>query len=355
MSLSENWPENELEVLGACPVCASPVRERLLTDLHDMAFLVAPGRWTLWRCGGCGCAYLDPRPDAASIVRAYERYYTHDDERMDGLVPTGRLDLRTRVTVGLRNSWLSRRYGVRLGGAWPLGWLLAGLFAERRRRVDYLIRQVPPTGGQTRTLLDAGCGSGYFVKVAQQLGYKAVGLDFDAAAVAQGRAAGLDIRQGALPGTGLEPASFDYITVSHVLEHLHDPVGALREFMGLLKPGGCLWITQPNLGSCGFKEFGAAWRGLEPPRHLTLFDAPGLMRLLGTLGYADITLERAVPVADFYFRQSLSQRLGHDPYAPGPTPGWDAPWAARAKAADDAAAADPALSENLTIRAWKPA
>lgn len=355
MPPSENWPENELERLGACPVCQSASRECLLTDLHDMAFLVAPGRWTLWRCGGCGCAYLDPRPNATSIVKAYARYYTHDDERMDGLVPTGPQGLRTRLAIGFRNSWLSRSYGVTLDGALPLGWLFAGPLGERRRRVEYLIRQIPPTHGQQRTLLDAGCGSGSFVRVASQLGYQAVGLDFDAEAVARGRAAGLDIRQGSLPGTGLEPSSFDYITISHVLEHLHDPVGTLREFMDLLKPGGCLWITQPNLGSCGFKEFGAAWRGLEPPRHLTLFDAPGLQRLLGSLGYARVKLEQPVPVAEFYYRQSLSQMKGADPYAAGPTPGWDAQWLAKARAADAAAARDPALSENLTISAWKPA
>ncbi|MFY8094619.1 MAG: methyltransferase domain-containing protein [Niveispirillum sp.] len=355
MIFDEPWPENELETLGACPVCQSTDRTVLLNGLHDMAFRVAPGRWTLWRCGGCSAAYLDPRPAAAFIVKAYERYYTHGEGEVFRLDPPGPLDARTRFTTGVRNSWLNRRYGAKLPGAIPFGWLLAGLFSHRRRRVEQMIRHLPPTKGQRRVLLDAGCGSGDFLRIAGQLGYQAMGLDFDAEAVARGKAAGLDIRQGALPGTGLPPESVDYITVSHVLEHLHDPVGTLKELYGLLKPGGCLWITQPNLSALGLKEFGIAWRGLEPPRHLTLFEPAGLMALLTGLGFERITLYDAVPHADFYYRQSLAQRIGQDPYQPGPTPGWSPEWDAKVAAADAAAAQDASLSEALTLTAWKPA
>lgn len=350
----EPWPESELETLGACPVCRSPERAVMLEGLRDMAFQVAPGRWTLWRCGGCGAAYLDPRPAAAFIVKAYQRYYTHGESEAFRLDPPGPLDLRTRVITGIRNAWLNHRYGVKLPWALPLGWLLAGLFPDRQRRVEQLIRHLPPAKKDRCLLLDAGCGNGDFLRMAQQLGYQAVGLDFDAEAVARGQAAGLDIRQGSLPGTGLAPQSIDYITVSHVLEHLHDPVGTLRELYGLLKPGGCLWISQPNLSSLGLKEFGVAWRGLEPPRHLTLFEPAGLMTLLTGLGFEKVTLHEAVPQAEFYYRQSRAQQMGADPYQPAPTPGWSAAWDAKVAAADAAAAEDSRLSEALTITAWKP-
>lgn len=348
------WPAEELETLGACPICHSAARSVRFPDLTDMAFGVAPGIWTMWDCGGCGCAYLDPRPTPASIGRAYARYYTHGlgAFRLD---PPGPLGWRDRLVTGMRNAWLNREYGASLPWALPFGAALAPLFPERLRRLAYMLRHLPPLRGGRARLLDAGCGGGDFLRIARQLGYDAVGLDFDGEAVARGKADGLDIHQGAMPGTGFGPGSFDHITVAHVLEHLHDPVGTLVEFLSILKPGGRLWISQPNLGALGLVEFGRAWRGLEPPRHLSLFGCQGLVDLLVRLGYERVELVPAVPQADFYYRQSLSQREGVDPNQPGDPPGWNGEWAQRAASADAAAALDATLSENLTITAWKPA
>jgi hypothetical protein len=53
-------------------------RTLLYAALADDSFRAVPGMWPLWRCAGCDCAYLDPRPDRASIGEAYRRYYTHE-------------------------------------------------------------------------------------------------------------------------------------------------------------------------------------------------------------------------------------------------------------------------------------
>jgi len=76
----EAWPEDGLERVGRCPLCASSSRSVRHTDLSDRLFRAAPGRWTLHDCAGCGGAYVDPRPTRETIGLAYRSYYTHDDE-----------------------------------------------------------------------------------------------------------------------------------------------------------------------------------------------------------------------------------------------------------------------------------
>ena len=88
---------------------------------------------------------------------------------------------------------------------------------------------------------------------------------------------------------------FDAITMNHVIEHMHDPGAALAHCLKLLKPGGRLWISTPNLDAWGRKCYGHAWYGLEPPRHLVLFTASGLRRLLAETGL--VAIESLPPTA----------------------------------------------------------
>src|ERR1700730_4983745 len=67
----ESWPAEELEAVDRCPLCGCADRIALHLDLTDRVFFCAPGTWSLYRCGGCEGAYLDPRPTSESIARAY--------------------------------------------------------------------------------------------------------------------------------------------------------------------------------------------------------------------------------------------------------------------------------------------
>lgn len=71
---------------------------------------------------------------------------------------------------------------------------------------------------------------------------------------------------------------FDVITLNHVIEHLPDPVGTLRQLAGHLARGGFIHIRTPNAVSSLSRRFGDHWRGWETPRHLHM-STPAALRL----------------------------------------------------------------------------
>lgn len=283
------WRAEELEVLGRCPLCNSPHRHALHSDLSDITF-GSPGRgWTVWSCTPCGAAYLDPRPHPSSIHRAYAQYYTHQDS---GLAARRASSHGPRAGLGRRaiGAYLRSRFGCRTHPEWaPGAWLVRAL-PSARRKYDRDFRHLPmaPEGGR---LLDVGCGNGDFLAVAQCCGWAAVGVDPDPRAVEQARSRGLQ----AIPG-GIDEivqaesgeSGFEVITLSHVIEHLHEPRHVLAQCLRLLKPGGRLWLETPNARAIGHHVFGSAWRGLECPRHLVLFDGPNLARTLMDAGFEGV-------------------------------------------------------------------
>lgn len=304
------WPIQDLQGPLPCPACHGWDRTLLYAGLTDMVFASTEDEWSLWRCAGCGSAYLDPRPTEDSIHLAYRTYYTHTPKSGEQARYRSLKWLSDRVA----NDYWNRTYGGSRQPALPLGqWLVTVARPYKRvldRRARYMPR--PPLGAR---LLDIGFGGGEFMEFAIASGWMAKGIDPDPVTVENAKARGLDVRCGTMAFLGKDrPESFDAITMSHVIEHVHEPGPFLKQVADALKPGGRIYVETPNLGALGHARFGRFWRGLETPRHLTLFTWQSLENLLRECGFHRIRRISLPAVYPPMAAKSRALSQGEDPY-----------------------------------------
>jgi len=309
MNISE-WPSDDLEYLGCCPVCGSESRELQYADLKDKLYAVS-GTWSFHRCMDCKVCYLDPRPNIETIGRTYSTYHTHGPVNPKN-IPNNAL---IQVKLAIKNGCLNSIWKTSFQPASPLLAqlilkLYPGWMAMYRRQT---MRDLPiPACGE---LLDIGCGSGTFLQLAKAVGWSVQGIDFDEKAINVARANNIDVKLGGIELFDGKKELFDTITLSHVVEHVHDPRMLLKACWRLLKPGGVFWIESPNYDSYGRKLFGANWRGLEAPRHLVIFNTANMARLLAEIGFRDIQHAEWMPQLKPMFQASKNIKNGNSPDA----------------------------------------
>ncbi|MBN1919714.1 MAG: class I SAM-dependent methyltransferase [Anaerolineae bacterium] len=104
-----------------------------------------------------------------------------------------------------------------------------------------VIHKVMRTVSKEAHILDLGCGEGVLVNELRQQGYAAWGLDLNYASEA--------VQRGNLLETGFPMASQDVVLCLDVLEHLsvEQQAPAITEIARILKPGGRLILSVPNL------------------------------------------------------------------------------------------------------------
>ncbi len=281
-SQPENWPIDGLEKVQHCPVCKGSQRKLLYGELTDRLF-GAPGQWTMYQCLECESGYLDPRPTKETIGLAYQNYFTHELRRQ------GNLPLFRTILRNFANGYHNKFFNTHLKPAYPVNTWVKLLLPGIASTLDADMRHLSQSPGR---LLDIGSGNGQFLLAAKSAGWSVHGIEPDKKAVLVARNAGLDITQGNLEEIPVKPplSSFDVITASHVIEHVHEPDTFLIDCFKRLKKGGYLWLETPNINSLGRQRYNHFWRGLEPPRHLTLFSQQSLISLLNSSGFDNIKI-----------------------------------------------------------------
>ena len=152
-----------------------------------------------------------------------------------------------------------------------------------RERVEIMARYVSTVRPR---MLDVGCSTGFVVEAARERGWDAVGLDLNPSAVEYGKGRGLDLRAVALEDAGFEPASFDAVCLFDVLEHLIDPVRALRACARLVRRGGIVFLYVPNYDSASRLLMGQDAHFIWPTHHLNYYTPITIRDLLHREGLA---------------------------------------------------------------------
>jgi 2-polyprenyl-3-methyl-5-hydroxy-6-metoxy-1,4-benzoquinol methylase len=149
-----------------------------------------------------------------------------------------------------------------------------------RERLDILAANKPFARGQT--LLDVGCGTGWFLRAAKQRGYEVSGFEFSAAlARFTADSVGCTVYDSEL---GAITARFDIATLFDVIEHVPGPVATLHAVRGALRPGGIVLVFCPNFDSLAIRAAGAESNLVMPTRHLSYFTRTSVQRLCELAG-----------------------------------------------------------------------
>ena len=193
------------------------------------------------RCNGCSLVYRNPRPTASDIREAHAGNQTS-------------LELEERV-------------GNR-----------------RRHQFGRFLDSLPERPGR---LLDIGCGYGFFLKIADEKSWKAVGVDLNPNGIAYAKERlGVNAVLGDFRDVRFPDGSFDLVTLWNVLDHTPDPLELLLEVHRVLKEDGRVFIRTPN----------AVWQYLN-------FRVANFLR---HLGWGKVFDER--PFATFVFHMTSFSR-----------------------------------------------
>lgn len=295
------WSLGGLERVDACPACGSTARSDAGMVCNDPGIFLKDDLWVMHECAGCRSLYLNPKPDAASLVLAYREYETHIETD-----PAETYQRTHAVVWALVNGYLNSRFGLMRSYANRWSSLIFNVAVPWRQKLDYYCRHLyPERFRKGKRLLDVGCGNGAFLVIASEMGWEVLGVDPDLVGVELCVRKGMPAIHGTLSDLLPQHASqFDAITMSHSIEHLDDMPSELRKVFQLLKPGGRLWLATPNPRSFGALWFGRAWRGLRPPYHLCIPSQQGLHDLLASSGFTDIRMVRRGVHARRAFRES---------------------------------------------------
>ena len=136
-----------------------------------------------------------------------------------------------------------------------------------------------------KSFIDIGCATGLLVEHMQNLGWRSKGVELCAPAAEFGcRERGIDIFSGTIEQTHYSDNSFDIVHCSHLIEHLNNPDLFLDEVYRILKPGGLLFCTTPNVSGFQAKLFRSKWRSAIAD-HMFLFSVKTLKQLLENKGF----------------------------------------------------------------------
>lgn len=252
-----------------CPISQQPMylRQTIVTDWRRPT--VAEQYQLYWN-DKSEYGLLYPRPTLEETFRFYDvdNYYTHADSP----------ESRPSVMIPSFSAWLLMRLSYQM---------------DHGREIDSASWFREKFGEGTWDVLDLGCGRGRILKQLSADGHRVVGIEPDSISRNLAQNAGLEVWDGTAEKfpEQLFEREYDFVIMTHVLEHCVDPVLALQNCTRLLKKGGRLIVELPNNNCIGFQHAGVTWRWLDAPRHLNFFTPKSLQAMSRQVGLEPTTME----------------------------------------------------------------
>jgi 2-polyprenyl-3-methyl-5-hydroxy-6-metoxy-1,4-benzoquinol methylase len=226
--------------LNSCPVCTGTELGPYLT-VKDHS--ISGEIFNISMCKSCGFKFTNPVPSEESIGKYYqsEDYISHSD-----------------TSKGIIN----KLYHL-----------------VRKQSLKSKLSLINCATSKKGTILDIGCGTGYFLQACKENGWKADGMEPDPNARLM---AEKNTKQPIYADlfSIKEEKKYDIITLWHVLEHVHKLNESIQHMHKLLNPNGVLIIAVPNCLAYDSAIYNTFWAAYDVPRHLYHFTQTDMNKLL---------------------------------------------------------------------------
>jgi 2-polyprenyl-3-methyl-5-hydroxy-6-metoxy-1,4-benzoquinol methylase len=231
------------ERLNKCPLCKSGL---FLNHNEVRDFSVSKEKFLLCKCTSCSLIFTNPRPDTKDIAKYYqsEDYISHQNKT------TNFVNL---LYKGVRNFTL-------------------------KKKVSWLNKYSDDKG----SLLDIGCGTGFFLSAAKKNGWKTTGIEPNK--IARKIAAKKKLKIQESLEDIKKDQKFDAISLFHVLEHVHDLRKTGKKIVSHLNETGRVFIAVPNIESYDAVSYGTNWAAWDVPRHLYHFNQKTIQTFADEVG-----------------------------------------------------------------------
>lgn len=255
-----------MEELFKCPICES---NSFSIALIAKDYFFTQETFQIMKCNSCEFLFTNPRPNSAELNWYYQtdEYLSHDTTKKTGL---------SVIYSFFRNVSIKRKYS--------------------------LISKIKFNG----KILDIGCGTGEVLKYFNQKGWETLGIE--PAETPRNFAVseyGLSVfNENHLDK--LQTASFDIITMWHVLEHVSDLNERISQVKRILKNDGTLIIAVPNSKSWDARHYKNYWAAWDLPRHLYHFSSVSIANLMSK---HSLSIKKIQPLKfDSYYVSMLSEK-----------------------------------------------
>ena len=216
-----------------------------LCGATDERLLFLKDGFRIVKCNSCGLIFVNPRPKKEYLQKLYSKGYYR---------------ISKNDSIGYRDYEADRRYHI----------------ANFKKLLDSI--ESFKEGGR---LLDVGCAVGFLLEEAKAQGWDVYGAEMSFYAVNKAREKGLNVFAGDITDTGFENNFFDVITCLGTIEHLPNPVAAIRKISRILKDDGLFVLSTPDAGGLiGGRRF-----QYKPKEHLYYFTNETIKRMFEREGF----------------------------------------------------------------------
>jgi len=203
--------------------------------------------FTIVKCKNCKLVYLNPRLTLKDQKKYYNKYYNY-------------------------GAFLKNKKGI----------------IQRAKDDMEFLRKFKKHGN----FLEIGCMHGFLLEIARRKKFNIYGIDVTKKVVDYARnELNLPVYYGTIISRKFQNNFFDLVYLSHVIEHVNDPLGDLIEINRILKKNGCIALKCPNFNSIMSLLANKNWWWIAPPEHLYHFTPHSIKIMLKKAGFKDIDIK----------------------------------------------------------------